>query len=104
RSWREPEDLVRRLNRKLRGWANYFRLGSVSKAYSHVDRYVEERLCQWWRRKYKKSKGRTSRFSYLDTPKQLGLVRLKLRPRYHPLGASMNRCKLSSLSYSRHMG
>jgi RNA-directed DNA polymerase len=89
--WREPEDLVRRLNRKLRGWANYFRLGSVSKAYSHVDRYVEERLCQWWRRKYKKSKGRTSRFSYLDTPKRLGLVRLKRRPRHHPVGDSMKR-------------
>src|SRR5205085_7110095 len=46
--WQEPEALVRRLNRKLRGWANYFCLGSVSKAYARVDRYVAQRLCHWW--------------------------------------------------------
>jgi RNA-directed DNA polymerase len=79
--WLEPEELVGRLNRKLRGWANYFRLGSVSKAYSHVDRYVEHRLYHWWRAKYKKSKGKATRFSYDTVPDQLGLVRLRRLPR-----------------------
>jgi hypothetical protein len=31
--WLEPEELVGRLNRRLTGWANYFCLGPVSKAY-----------------------------------------------------------------------
>src|SRR5437870_4610038 len=31
--WLEPEEMVGRLNRVLRGWANYFCLGSVTVAY-----------------------------------------------------------------------
>jgi hypothetical protein len=79
--WLEPEELVARLNRKLRGWGNYFQSGSVSKAYRHVDRYVEERLCHWWRAKYKKAKGKASHFSYRTLPDRLGLLRLRRRPR-----------------------
>jgi hypothetical protein len=40
----EAEELVQRLNRKLRGWANYFKLGPVSKAYRLADTYTTRRL------------------------------------------------------------
>jgi hypothetical protein len=86
--WLDPEELVKRLNRKLRGWANYFCLGSVSKAYARVDRYVDERLCHWWRAKYKKS-GSRLRFSYATQPDRLGLARLRRLPRRPPVGDSM---------------
>ena len=33
-----------RLNVTLRGWQNYFRQGSVSRAYTIVNRYVEQRV------------------------------------------------------------
>ena len=42
-SWQAPEALVGELNLKLNGWANYFRLGSVSKAYRTVDSHVRQR-------------------------------------------------------------
>jgi len=87
--WLEPEVLVYRLNRKLGGWANYFGLGSVSKAYACVDRYVEQRLCHWWREKYKKSKDSGSRYSYGTQPDRLGLTRLRRRPRRPPVGDRM---------------
>ena len=41
------------LNRKLRGWANYFCLGPVSKAYDVVNDHVTNRLRQWLCAKHK---------------------------------------------------
>jgi RNA-directed DNA polymerase len=76
---KSPEELVTKLNRRLLGWAGYFHLGPVSRAYRVVDRHVTNRLRQWLRKKHKRS-GRGLRAypdDYLhDT---LGLVRLSKR-------------------------
>jgi len=72
----DEEKVVGRLNRKLRGWANYFRLGPVSKAYGAVDNYVTQRLRRWLCKKHKVPGQGTKQYpdDYLyDT---LGLVRL----------------------------
>jgi len=49
----DAEIVVQRLNRMLRGWANYFCSGPVSKAYRTVDRYTAYRLRRWLCRKHK---------------------------------------------------
>lgn len=69
-------ELVGRLNRQLRGWANYFCLGPVSNAYRAVDAHVTKRLRQWLCAKHKEPGKGTSRFpnEYLD--QTLGLVQL----------------------------
>ncbi|UUM22350.1 group II intron maturase-specific domain-containing protein [Mycoavidus sp. SF9855] len=36
--------MVRRLNQKLGGWANYFSLGPVTSAYRFLDKYTTTRL------------------------------------------------------------
>ncbi len=74
-----PADRVARLNRMLVGWANYFCLGPVSKAYRIVDAHARHRLRQWLCAKHKVKGQGTSRFpdEYLDlTP---GLVKLQSR-------------------------
>ena len=43
-TWKEPGEVVGLLNRKIVGWANYFCLGPVSKAYDIVNRHVCQRL------------------------------------------------------------
>src|SRR5207302_984249 len=41
------EEIVKKLNQMLNGWANYFCLGPVSKAYRAVDQHTRKRLRQW---------------------------------------------------------
>ena len=62
----DTEMQVGRLNRMLRGWSNYFRLGPVSKAYRAVDRHTARRLQQWLGKKHKVRSGRT-KARYPDT-------------------------------------
>ena len=42
--WQDSKAIVERLNRMMIGWANYFCLGLVSKAYSAVDIHARTRL------------------------------------------------------------
>jgi RNA-directed DNA polymerase len=46
-------DVVRALNRLLRGWANYFSHGSTFVAYRSVDAHVYERMRNFLRRRHK---------------------------------------------------
>jgi group II intron reverse transcriptase/maturase len=43
------EEVVKYLNRVIRGWRNYFRLGNSTKKLQDLDRYVQQRLRQWMR-------------------------------------------------------
>jgi group II intron reverse transcriptase/maturase len=74
--WMEAGELVRILNRKLQGWANYFRLGSVSRIYGRIDIHVQNRLCRWACRKHKGRSRVNKRYPYEIFYKELGLMRL----------------------------
>jgi group II intron reverse transcriptase/maturase len=68
------QEMVEKLNRILRGWANYFSLGTLSPAYRSVDYHVGKRLYQWYRRKHS---GSVPAFAELHQHfTTLGLVRL----------------------------
>lgn len=71
------EDLVAELNRQLRGWANYFCLGPVSKAYRVVDSHTRQRLRQWLCSKHKTAGRGTGAYPDEHLYERLGLIRLE---------------------------
>ena len=73
-----------RLNRMLTGWANYFCLGPVSKAYRAVDHHAVHRLRQWLCAKHKVRGAGESRFPAEYLYLELGLVRLRWTKRNFP--------------------
>jgi RNA-directed DNA polymerase len=74
---RDVEVQIRTINRKLKGWSNYFRIGTVSKAYRKVDGHVRHRVRQWLCVKFKVRGNGKKRFHDKYLHQKLGLHQLQ---------------------------
>src|SRR6201997_189623 len=75
----DPKAMVEKLNRMLIGWANYFCLGAVSKAYSAVDLHARRRLRRWLCDKHEEARPGYKRFPEASLHSVYGLVQLPHR-------------------------
>ena len=83
-TWQETTALVGKLNRMLRGWANYFQVGSVSRAYRALDGYTTMRLRWWLRNKHKVRRSGGTAYPDAYLYETMGLVRLSCLKRNVP--------------------
>ncbi len=82
--WMDAGEMVKCLNQKLGGWANYFKLGPVTKAYRFLDRYTTTRLRRWLCKKHKQKGGGFNCYPDEYFHKQMGLICLPLLPQSLP--------------------
>jgi RNA-directed DNA polymerase len=80
----DPQTIIARVNRMMIGWANYFCLGPVSKAYRAVEEHARHRLRQWLGAKHQQRGSSVQRYSDETLHGQLGLVRLTTRTASFP--------------------
>jgi RNA-directed DNA polymerase len=69
-------DLIERLNRHLKGWANYYRPGYSRHAFRGINRFVRDRLARHLRRRSQRPwrpSGNASVYSHLE---RMGLIYL----------------------------
>src|SRR3974377_1788717 len=76
RTWQETTELVGMLNRTLRGWANYFSVGTVTPAYRALDNYAAARFSRRFRVKQKTRRSKGASYPLPHLYETFGLVRL----------------------------
>ena len=73
---RPVEEVIATLNRKVRGWANYFRYGSVWHVRNNLEQFVYQRVRGFLRRRHQVQTRATRRFGRRYVFRELGVVSL----------------------------
>jgi RNA-directed DNA polymerase len=79
--WKDVQQVVEGLNARMSGWANYFCLGPVGKAYRIIDKHARKRLRQWLCEKHHVRGEGYTRYPDEHLHDRLGLTRLEGRKR-----------------------
>jgi hypothetical protein len=56
--WKEPEEVIARINVRVRGWIGYFHYANSSRMFSKMQWQLSERVRRWLWKKHAKTKAR----------------------------------------------
>jgi hypothetical protein len=56
--WKEPAEVIQRINQRVRGWSGYFHHGNSTKVFATIQWYVEMRVGGWLWKKHGRRKGK----------------------------------------------
>jgi RNA-directed DNA polymerase len=73
-TWQDVKNVVRDVNRVVRGWINYFSYGTRWKTYVMLERFLQRRIRGWLVRKHKVDSRGERRFPPAYVYEHLGLV------------------------------
>ena len=76
RLWLPVEEIVRDVNRVMRGWAEYFRYGNSTRYLDKIRDYAPERLALVVARRHQRPRSYGWSVVAYQSPNQLGLIRL----------------------------
>jgi RNA-directed DNA polymerase len=71
-----PRQVVRTVNRRVRGWSAYFSYGSLWNTYDTVEKFLQERLRRWLVGKHKLGTRGERRFPATYIYDHLGLIHM----------------------------
>jgi RNA-directed DNA polymerase len=70
------EEIVRDVNRFLRGWSGYFRYGNSDRSFDKIDHYAVDRLARFVGKRHKRGWGYGIKVVAYQSPNRLGLINL----------------------------
>jgi hypothetical protein len=97
KTWQDVEMLIGRIDRKLRGWSSYFRIGTVSKACRNINSHTRYPVRRWLCAKFKEPGQGKKRISNQCLHQKLGLHQLQRTWRQRFVGERVNQGILTDL-------
>jgi group II intron reverse transcriptase/maturase len=77
---RQPEEVIRRINRRVRGWIGYFHCANSSKVFGTMQQQTRDRVRRWLWKKHAKTKAQYGgAYSDRQLHTRYGLIRFPLR-------------------------
>jgi Reverse transcriptase (RNA-dependent DNA polymerase)/Group II intron, maturase-specific domain len=73
----DVDEVVRDVNRFLRGWAGYFRYGNSARQFDTINHYAQDRIARFVAKRHKRNWGYGLKVVLYQSPDRLGLINLE---------------------------
>jgi len=81
--WKEPEEVIARVNRRVRGWIGYFHYANSGRVFVKMQGQLRERMRRWPWKKHAKTKAQYGEaYSNERLHDQYGLIRFPMHTQW----------------------